>query len=128
VGHPEIKAASIFRGDGSPVEYVEILEHPEFPDMTPGRFLSDPVADPAYRRAHVSLRTAKGLLRIDFEPVHTHAITYVDPCDELNGTQWERPDGVQMCDAPAIIYCNGERGNGLFERSGRIGVLKRAHG
>jgi hypothetical protein len=130
IGHPEHKAASIFRGDGSPVEYVEILEHPEYPDLahTPDKFLSDPVLDPHYRRSHVVLKTSQGPLRIDFEPLHTHAITYVDPCEELNGTDFERPDGVQMCDAPAIINCNGERGTGLFERSGRVGVLKRAHG
>jgi len=129
IGHPEHKAASIFRGDGSPVEYVEILEHPEYPDLTdgPGKFLSDPVSDPRYRRTHVVLRTSKGPLRIEFEPQHTHAITYVDPCEELNGTDFDRPDGVQMCDAPAIITCNGERGTGLFERSGRISVLQRAH-
>lgn len=128
IGHPEHKAASIFRGDGSPVEYVEILEHPEFPNLTdaPGTFLSDPVSDPHYRRSYVVLKTSKGPLRIDFEPLHTHAITYLDPCEELNGTDFDHPDGVQMCDAPATITCNGERGTGLFERSGRIGVLRRA--
>ena len=129
VGNPEYKAASIFRGDGSPLEYVEILEHPEYPDLAdkPGKFLSDPVADRHHRRSHVILKTSRGLLRIDFEPLHTHAITYLDPCEELNGTEWQRPDGVQMCDAPSIIYCAGERGTGLFERSGRIGLLTAAH-
>lgn len=128
VGNPEYKAASIFRGDGSTLEYVQILEHPEYPDLTDelGKFMSDPVLDPRYRRSHITLKTSRGPLRIDFELLHTHAITYLDPCDELNGTEWKRPDGVQMCDAPSIIHCNGERGTGLFERSGRIRVLARA--
>jgi hypothetical protein len=123
--NPTLRSASIFRGDGSPREFVELTEFPDFPEdsTSPNATHHDPVEDANFRKCHIAFQTSAGPLRIDIEPVHTHAITYVEPCDELVGTDRSRPDGVQMCDAPAIFRCNGERGSGLFERSARVGVL-----
>ncbi|MET0658330.1 MAG: hypothetical protein ABW110_09280 [Steroidobacteraceae bacterium] len=123
--NPEARAVNIFRGDGSPLEYVELVEHSDYPDLdtAPGVFKADPLEDPHFRSGRLVLRTSKGPLSIQWQLVHTHAITYVDPCEELNGTDRSRPNAVQMCDAPAIFTCNGERGAGLFERSARIAVL-----
>lgn len=123
--NPTLRSASVFWGDGTEREMVEVIDHPEFPEdaTTPKSLHHDPVEDPRHRKCSVTLKTSRGPLKIEIEPVHTHAITYVEVCDELVGTDRSRPNGVQMCDAPAIFRCNGEQGSGLFERSARIGVL-----
>lgn len=123
--NPTLKVATVFWGDGTPREFVDVTDFPEFPEegSMSGAMFRDPVEDPVHRACSVTLATSRGPLEIAIRPVHTHAITYLDPCEELVGTAMQRPDGIQMCDAPAMFTCKGETGSGLFERSGRIGIL-----
>jgi|GEM_PF-3242664 hypothetical protein len=44
--------------------------------------------------------------------------------EEFSGTDFTRPEAVQMAGAPAVFHLSGETGTGLFERSARIRMLK----
>jgi len=119
----EIVGAYIFRNDGSPIEQVEILEHPPVntSDAPLGKLPSDPlkVNNGNYR---LVLGTKDGKEEYEIQMLHSHIITYRGPMEELIGTDFT-PGGVQMCEAPAIFRCNGEEGFGLYERVARTETL-----
>lgn len=119
----EIRGAYIFRNDGSPIEQVEILEHPPVntADAPLSALPSDPlqVNNGLYR---LVLGTKQGEEVYDIQMRHSHIITYRSPMEELIGTDFT-PGGVQMCEAPAEVRCNGEVGTGLYERVARTETL-----
>ncbi len=120
----EYKTAYIFRGDGSPLEMAEIIEHPHVNqrDAAPQSLCADPLSEAA-RNCRIVLQTKAGREVLDIELLHSHAITYFSPMEEFIGTALYRPDGVQMCEAPARVRCNGEVGTALRERVARTGTL-----
>lgn len=119
----EIRGGYIFRNDGSPIEEVEILEHPPVNTRdTPEKSVpSDPLKynNGQYR---LVLGTKYGEEVYDIEMLHTHIITYRGPMEEFIGTDFT-PKGAQMCEAPAIIRCGSEVAVGLYERIARTETL-----
>lgn len=126
----EVRSAYLYNGATRKIEMLEIVEHPPVPDMnTPDHSVHrDPLADPNFRTYRVVVKRPNGeVLRIDGELKHSHAITYLSPMDELNGTSADRMDGLQMCEAPTtLLRSDGVRGHGLYERTFRVGKLHRA--
>ncbi|MET0984258.1 MAG: hypothetical protein ABW034_02515 [Steroidobacteraceae bacterium] len=120
----EYKTAYVFRNNGEPLEMAEILEHPHVNarDAKPKSLCADPLSEAA-RSFRIVLQTKAGKEVIEGELLHSHAITYTSPMEELIGTTLDRPDGVQMCEAPARVRCNGEVGLALRERVARTGTL-----
>lgn len=116
----------IFRGDGSPMEEIQILEAPPSPSWkTPEHSIDpDPVAGSDHRFRAV-IRTKGGDETIEGELLTTHAITYATVMEEFIGTALDLRGGIQMCDAPMRLWCNGEEGLGLRERAARTELLKR---
>jgi hypothetical protein len=120
----EYKTAYVYRGDGTPLEMAEVLEHPHVNarDAAPKSLCADPLAEAA-RKFRIVLRTGAGNETLEAELLHSHAITYFAPMEEFIGTELGRPDGIQMCEAPARVTCNGEVGVALRERVARTGTL-----
>jgi hypothetical protein len=120
----EYKTSYIFRGDGTPLEMLEIIEHPHVNDKSaaPKSLCADPLSEKA-RNFRIVLQSKAGQELLDVELLHSHAITYVAPMEEFIGTALYRPDGVQMCEAPARVTCGGEVGMALRERVARTGTL-----
>ncbi|GLR66015.1 hypothetical protein GCM10010909_06930 [Acidocella aquatica] len=120
----EIKTAYIFRGDGTPLEMVEIIEHPHVNsrDAGPQSLAADPLSEAA-RNFKIVLKSRQGIEVIEGELQHSHAITYFAPVEEFLGTDLTRPDGIQMCEAPVKLRWNGENGSGIRERVARTGTL-----
>ena len=85
----------------------------------------DPLQDPNFKNYRVVVKRSNGeVLSINGELKHAHAITYLSPMEELNGTSPDRMDGLQMCECPTtLIRSDGVRGWGLYERTFRIGAL-----
>jgi hypothetical protein len=120
----EYKTAYVFRGDGTPLEMAEIVEHPHVNERNAAAksLCADPLSEAA-RNCRIVLKTKAGPEVLDIELLHSHAITYFSPMEELIGTDLTRPDGVQMCEAPSRVRCNGEVGLALRERVARTGTL-----
>ena len=120
----EYKTAYTFRADGTPLEMLEIVEHPHVNDRNaaPGSLCADPLSETA-RNCRIVLNGKHGREVLDIELLHSHAITYFSPMEEFIGTALDRPDGVQMCEAPARVRCGGEVGMALRERVARTGTL-----
>jgi hypothetical protein len=114
----------IFRGDGRPHEMCEILKHPRVNVAdTPARSMAaDPLADPD-RKFNIVLKSQQGEEVIEAELLHSGVITYFKPVEELLGTALDRPDGIQMCEAPVRLCWNGEVGVGIRERVARTYTL-----
>jgi hypothetical protein len=119
----EIKGGYIFRNDGSPIEDIEILEHPPVNtlDSPAGSLPSDPLKynGGAYR---LVLGTKNGVEEYQIQMLHSHIITYRSPVEEFIGTDLT-PGGIQMCEAPAEIRCGDEVAMGLYERVARTETL-----
>jgi len=124
---PEFIKAVVTDPDGRKEE-VEVISHPYYvsQDTPAGSLLSDPVADPQYRPFRIEFKAGGKREVLEGECRNTHAITYVPIMEELNGTDFNRHDAIQMADAPAVFRLNGELGLGLFERSARISMLRRS--
>jgi hypothetical protein len=120
----EYKTAYVFRGDDTPLEMAEIVEHPHVnaKDAASRSLCADPMSEAA-RNFRIVLKTRAGQEVIEGELLHAHAITYFSPMEEFIGTALDRPDGVQMCECPARVTCNGEQGYALRERVARTGTL-----
>lgn len=107
-------------------ELIEIVDHPfvEGEDAPPASVARDPLSDPAVRNYRIVLRRQNGEeIVIDGELVHSHAITYMSPMEEMNGAS-SGQDGLQMCEAPTRVTWNGMKGLGLRERTHRIRTLR----
>lgn len=122
----EIRAAYVYRGDGTPLEMAEIVEHPTVNriDTPEGSTPCDPMAEND-GRFRIVLRTSQGLETIEGQLLHSHAITYASPMEEFIGTAVGMPGGLQMCECPAVVTCNGETGTALRERVARTTTLTR---
>jgi hypothetical protein len=117
----------LFRGDGSPMEEISIVEAPLCPNWnTPENSIEpDPMKAPD-RRFRTVIRTNAGDETIEGEVLTSHAITYFAVMEEFIGTALDRRGGIQMCDAPIRLWCNGEEGLGLKERAARTELLKKS--
>jgi len=115
----------IFWGDGSPMEEIEVLDmqHCCNPDTPPGSVEADPMRGPD-AKYHAKIRTSRGDLQLEGELLHSHAITYFEVMEEFMGTALGERGGIQMCDAPMRVTCNGEVGYGLRERASRTEALR----
>jgi hypothetical protein len=122
---PEFVLAYVTEADGTRYP-IEVISAPWYvsADTPAGSVLSDPVSDPRYNPFRIEFRANGKVEVLEGETRNTHAITYVAVMEELCGTDFTRPDGVQMADAPAVFRLSGETGMGLFERSARISMLK----
>lgn len=118
------KTGYVFRGDGSPMEEVELLEIPYvYKHGDPEhRIDADPLSGQD-RTFRIVIGTKAGKEVVEGELLHTHAITYLPVMEELIGTALDRRGGIQMCEAPALVRCGGEIGLGLRERSARTEAL-----
>ncbi|MET0988052.1 MAG: hypothetical protein ABW034_21860 [Steroidobacteraceae bacterium] len=128
----EVKSSYLFNGATRKLEMLEIVEHPPVPDAnTPqGKVGRDPLEDPHFKSYRIVLKRANGeQLTINGELKHAHAITYLSPMEELNGTSADRVDGLQMCECPTTLRrSDGVSGFGLYERTFRVGHLQPAKG
>jgi hypothetical protein len=120
----DYKSGYIYYGDGSPLEPVTPIELPHVHKEGDGTAYidADPVAG-ADRTFRIVLDTSRGQQVIEGELLHTHAITYMSPMEELMGTALDWSGVVQMCEAPARVRCNDEEGFGLRERVARTEAL-----
>jgi hypothetical protein len=120
----EYQTAYIFRGDGSPLEMTELVQHPRVNvASTPARSMAaDPLADPD-RTFRIVMNSKRGTEVIEAELLHSGVITYFAPVEEFLGTALDRPDGIQMCEAPARLRWDGEVGVGIRERVARTYTL-----
>lgn len=123
---PEFVLAYLTEPDGRR-DQVKIISNPRYVDTNtpPGSLISDPVEDPQYRPFRIEFEAFGKREVLEGEMRNSHAITYVAIMEELIGTDFTRPDAVQMADAAAVFTLSGEKGVGLFERSARISMLKR---
>jgi hypothetical protein len=120
----EYKTAYVFRGDGTPLEMAELLAHPHVNDMnTPANSVAADPLDEKDRTFQIVIRTKRGDELVEAELLHSGVITYFAPVEEFIGTALNRPDGIQMCEAPVRLRWNGEIGVGLRERVARTGTL-----
>jgi hypothetical protein len=114
----------IFRGDGSAMETVELLEVPQACNRNTPRNSIDP--DPLNgpdRKFRAVIKTKAGAEILEGDLLHCHAITYFAVMEEFIGTALDRDAGIQMCDAPMRVRCGGEVGLGLRERAARTECL-----
>jgi hypothetical protein len=120
----DYKTGYIFRGDGSPMEELELVEIPYvYKNGDPEHTIdADPLCGPD-RTFRIVVRSSSGQEIVEGELLHTHAITYHHVMEEFMGTTLDRPGGIQMCEAPVRVRCNGEVGVGLRERSARTEAL-----
>jgi hypothetical protein len=123
---PEFVLAYLTEPDGTRYP-LEIVSAPWYvsADTPAASVVSDPVSDPQYHPFRIEFRANGKTEVLEGEPRNTHAITYVAVMEELCGTDFSRPEAVQMADAPAVFRLSGETGMGLFERSARIVMLKK---
>ncbi|MET0983852.1 MAG: hypothetical protein ABW034_00455 [Steroidobacteraceae bacterium] len=114
----------IFRGDGSPMEMIELLDVPHCcnPDTPEHSIDPDPLTGPD-RQFRAVIRTKAGDETLEGDLLHSHAITYFAVMEEFIGTALDRRGGIQMCDAPMRVRCCGEVGLGLRERAARTEAL-----
>jgi hypothetical protein len=123
----EVKSSYLYCAQTGKIEMLEIVEHPPVPDVNtpPGSVNRDPLQDPNFKTYRVVVKRPDGeTLTIKGELNHAHAITYLSPMEELNGTSPDRMDGLQMCECPTTLErSDGVRGWGLYERTFRIGAL-----
>jgi hypothetical protein len=120
----EYQTAYVYRGDGTPHEMTELLEHPRVnvASTPPRSMAADPLNDPD-RTFRIVMRSRTGKEVIEAELVHSGVITYFAPVEEFLGTDLERPGGIQMCEAPVRLRWNGEEGVGIRERVARTSTL-----
>jgi hypothetical protein len=120
----QYQTAYLFAPDGRPHEMVEIVQHPKVNSVdTPAKSMAaDPLADPD-RRFTLILQSKRGRETIEVELLHSGVITYFAPVEEFLGTALDRPDGIQMCEAPIRLTWNGEVGTGIRERVARTHTL-----
>jgi hypothetical protein len=127
----EIVKAYIFRGDGSPLEVVEVVETPyistrETPDHSCEK---DPLLDPSLKQFKLVLKSSKGLETIEGELLHSFATTYISPNDELIGTALDvidrgQSEALQLTESACKYTWNGEVGYGTRERVIKLRALK----
>lgn len=123
----QIRSGYFYDAATKKIDLVEAVEHPfvEVADTPPASVARDPLSDPAVRNYEIVLRRPSGeLMSIYGELVHSHAITYMSPMEEMNGTNDDGQDGLQMCEAPTMLRWKGMRGWGLRERTHRIRTLR----
>lgn len=117
----------VFWGDGSPMEEIEVIDmqHCCNQDTPEGSIEADPMVGPD-AKYFARIRTSRGELLLEGELLHSHAITYFKVMEEFMGTALGERGGIQMCDAPMRVTCNGEVGHGLRERAARTEALRRS--
>ena len=117
----------VYRGDGTPLEVVKVVEHPFVSDVeTEDRSVhADPLADGAERHFRFVFDGSKGRETIEGELLHAMGTSYVSPNHELLGTALDRiADGSQLAECPARFTWDGETGVGVRERIVRMKALK----
>lgn len=104
---------------------IEPVEMPyvHHQDGEEGAVPADPLVG-SDRTFRIVIATKAGEEVIEGELLTTHAITYYTVMEEFIGTALDLRGGIQMCEAPCIVRCNGEEGLGLRERSARTEALK----
>jgi hypothetical protein len=123
----EIKFGYIFRNDGTPLEVVKLIEHPDVvSEDTPARSVAaDPMTDDKLRRPRYVVETANGREVLEGELLHAMGTTYLSPNFELVGTDLARvKGGSQLAECAARYTWNGEVGVGVNERIARVITLR----
>ena len=123
----EINLGYIFRGDGSPLEVVELLEQPFSValDTPPGSVPADPMTDEETKHFRFVLQSSQGREIVEGELLHAMGTTYVSPNHELVGTDLtEIEGGAQLAECPARFLWDGETGIGVRERIARVVALR----
>jgi hypothetical protein len=122
-----INIGYIFRGDGSPLELIEIVEQPPIvtEQTDPRSMPADPLADSRTRQVRIVLKSRKGEEVITGELLHAMGTTYVSPNHELVGTDLEQVQGgSQLAECPTRFHWDRESGVGVRERIARVGALR----
>lgn len=117
----------VFRGDGTPLEVVKVIEHPFVSDVdTPDNSVpADPLEDGAERRFAFRFESSRGIETIEGELLHAMGTSYVSPNHELLGTDLGKiSDGSQLAECPARFTWDGETGVGVRERIVRMAALR----
>lgn len=124
-GANEIRFAYTVAGKDEPVEMVELIEGPHVNsvDTPAGSIPADIMSVEDLRTFHVILKSSRGIERIDGEILHSVANSYVSPSDELIGTDFNRPQALQLLSCPARFRWGDEVGYGIRERVARIETL-----
>jgi hypothetical protein len=122
----EIRHGYVFWNNGSPLEVVELVEAPEVSNLgTPdGHETADPLAQESLRRSRAIIRTSRGDQTIAWELLHSVPTTYVAPSDEVIGTDFRRPDALQLTESVARFRWEGETAYGNRERVAGVRTLR----
>jgi hypothetical protein len=116
----------IYRGDGTPLEVVKVVDHPFVSNVdTPDHSVpADPLAQGAERSFKFTFQSKKGLETIEGELLHAMGTSYVSPNHELLGTDLSRvADGSQLAECPTRFTWDGETGVGVRERIVRMRAM-----
>jgi hypothetical protein len=126
-----LRRAYIYRNDGTPLELAELVDTPPIitSATSPASVEKDPMMDPALRNFRFSIRTRRGIETIEGELLHSCAITYLSPSDEVLGTAFDQltkgqTRAAQLAESVATYRWNGETGSGTLERLARLTTLK----
>jgi len=121
----EIRYAYFVEATGKPIELVEQISGPALNTLdTPAASVPSDIMSEGLRTFKVVLRTPKGLETIDGEILHSVATTYVSPSEELIGTDFTRPQALQLLTCPARFRRGDAVGYGIRERIARIQTLR----
>jgi hypothetical protein len=117
----------VYRGDGTSLEVVTIIEHPFLTnkDTPPRSVPADPLETGAERRFRYVFEGSRGREVIEGELLHAMATSYISPNHEFVGTALDRVnDGSQLAECPARFVWDGEVGVGVRERIVRMAALR----
>ena len=122
----EIRHGYVYWNDGSPLEVVELVESPDVSgaDTPDGHETADPLAQDSLRRSRAIFKTTRGEQAIAWELRHAVPTTYVAPSGEVIGTDFRRPDGLQLTESAARFDWDGVTGWGNRERVAGIRTLR----
>ena len=119
-----MRSSYYYRADPGKLEIVEVLEHPLVDSKRSAAWQHqprpDPLADESIRNFEIGRRIGewRSAAREGPIPVHSHAITYMSPMEELNGTPHVMAaTGIQMV---------GMSGKGDAGRHARLRAAERA--
>jgi hypothetical protein len=127
IGSNFIRGGFIFRGDGSALQGIRLLQHPPVGDAdTPANsYVADIMMDPQWKSFTIVLATAQSNETIEVETRHGIPVTYFSPAYEILGTDFSRvAGGSQMSECPARFRWRGMNGTGMIERIACIKHLR----
>jgi hypothetical protein len=127
VGGNYIRGGFICRGGSTPLEIIELLQHPPIgnTDTPRGAYVADILQDDDWRAFRIRLGTRDGEETIEVETRHGIPTTYLSPAYEILGTDFSRTvGGSQMSECPARFRWRDMQGTGMIERIACIPHLR----